>query len=65
MIKEIQVITNLGPRCFVKGREYDYAEIVKVGIDTARYVLYKNGMMVTTIHESVPVIVDYDAEVRG
>ena len=58
-IKEIQVITQLGPRCFVKGIDFDYVEETREQNGTTM-ALYKAGRLATIIHPYVPVVIDYE-----
>ena len=63
-IKEIQVITQLGPRCFVKGIDFDYVEEARCQEPAGTVmVLYKAGRLATIIHPYVPVVIDYETDI--
>ena len=59
-IKEIQVITQLGPRHFVKGKDFNSVIEERIGKYDTDIYLYDNGKLVNFIHHNVPIVIDYE-----
>ena len=60
-VVRVDVVTNLGPRTFEKGIDFDKAYIdFNDGPYTFGIILKKKGQLFTVIRENVPFIVDFE-----
>lgn len=58
-IIEIAIITQIGPRIYKRGEDFDHAEEFRPAPYETEITLHKNGRLVTFIHRSVPVVIEY------
>ena len=60
VIVKIEIVTSIGHKLLEDGFDFDEVNCIQTGVNAVRYVLFKGGNLVTTIHESVPVVVYYE-----
>ena len=60
-ICEVAVITQLGPKIYCKGSDFDHAEETRSCQPAGTTIaLFKEGRLVTLLHPYVPLVIQYD-----